>query len=224
MSKADELNKLAEKITGENPQKRRVSEVIDFIVEKTTGNTEKHSSISEALSYMAENYGGDEPTPEPEPEPSLVLEVGKKYNFTAKDNAPAIENPLTNTFSIDFYDETDETTRTGLVELTVRARGKFDPSYSDDRLCDVHITVSEMMDGEEYPVMPGNWTYFVNDGWYDTYDDAPQSASANEINSTNYMKNIQIYKLFDYGTRTQITTLPAEATTVLLNYFDIIEV
>lgn len=61
----NEINRLAEKKTGTNPQKRDMSDVINYMSENMTGINPKEKTVAKALKYYTDNYvggGGITPT------------------------------------------------------------------------------------------------------------------------------------------------------------------
>ena len=50
------LNKIAEAITGTNPELTDMSEVINYLIEDMTGTNPHIQTIGEALDFYAENY------------------------------------------------------------------------------------------------------------------------------------------------------------------------
>lgn len=58
MSKTDELKKLAIKITGDTPNSRRASDIVEYIADYLSGNAENTQTISEAIKYLTEVYTG----------------------------------------------------------------------------------------------------------------------------------------------------------------------
>lgn len=58
MTILEELNNLAEKMTGENPHLNDMSDVINFISEKTTGTSSNEQTVAVSLKYLADNYKG----------------------------------------------------------------------------------------------------------------------------------------------------------------------
>lgn len=58
MSKTDELKKLAKKITGEEPNVRRASNVVEFIADHISGDIQNTDTISDSIAYLTEVYEG----------------------------------------------------------------------------------------------------------------------------------------------------------------------
>lgn len=58
MSKVSELNKLAQKITGQNPKENTIREILDEISTFFKGSKVKSSNTEKAIKNVAENYSG----------------------------------------------------------------------------------------------------------------------------------------------------------------------
>lgn len=58
MAKIDSLNKLAEKVTGENPHKKRISDALDYIYENISGETNNDARISNIINKISDKYSG----------------------------------------------------------------------------------------------------------------------------------------------------------------------
>ena len=56
MSKVSELNKLAEKITGESPKENTIREILDSISSFYKGSKVKSSNTEKAIKNVTENY------------------------------------------------------------------------------------------------------------------------------------------------------------------------
>lgn len=56
MSIVKELNGLAEKMTGENPNKKTINETLDFIADYLTNNNNNEKVISKNIKIIADNY------------------------------------------------------------------------------------------------------------------------------------------------------------------------
>lgn len=58
MSKVSELNKLAQKITGQNPKENTIREILDFISSFFKGSKVKSSNTEKAIKNVTNNYKG----------------------------------------------------------------------------------------------------------------------------------------------------------------------
>lgn len=58
MSKVRELNKLAKKITGEDPKENTIREILDFISSFFKGSRVKSSNTEKAIQNVTDNYNG----------------------------------------------------------------------------------------------------------------------------------------------------------------------
>lgn len=58
MSKVSELNKLAQKITGQNPKENTIREILDEISTFFKGSSVKSSNTEKAIKNVTENYSG----------------------------------------------------------------------------------------------------------------------------------------------------------------------
>lgn len=58
MSKISELNKLAEKVTGTNPQENTIKEILDEISSSLSGKTIRSANITSAIKNLTDSYSG----------------------------------------------------------------------------------------------------------------------------------------------------------------------
>lgn len=101
MSKVQELNKLAEKITGENPKENTIREILDIISSYFKGSKVKSSNTEKAIKNITENYtsggGGSNfylPFVYPDLSKSFTYkwdETLKGYRFSAYDYDPNLD-------------------------------------------------------------------------------------------------------------------------------------